>query len=95
MDLIQGDLKKAFEKIDVVDVLIHERKLNMKDLAKLARAEIEVAFRRILEQLDPGRSVLIYGDHGFRTALDGVGFCHGGSSTLERITPVFELLPQK
>jgi hypothetical protein len=95
LGLIGGDLRKAFEKMDVVDALIHERKLNLKDLAKLARAEMEVAFRRILERFDPGQSVLIFGDHGFRLALDGAGFCHGGSSTLERITPVFELLPRK
>jgi hypothetical protein len=95
LGLVEGDLRRAFEKIDAVDALIHERKLNLKDLAKLARAELEVAFRRIVGRFDPGQSILIYGDHGFRLAADGAGFCHGGPSILERITPVFELLPRK
>ncbi len=93
LGLIGGDLTKPFEKIDAVDSLIHERKLSFADLKKLVRAELEVAFRKIIERLDPGRPVLIYGDHGFRLASDGSGFTHGGPSTAERLTPVFSLLP--
>ncbi len=93
MGLIEGDLTKAFEKINAVDELIHERKLGLKDLAKLAGAELEVAFRKILPRFDPGKPILIYGDHGFRLAKEGSGFTHGGSSTAERLTPVFRLMP--
>jgi hypothetical protein len=93
LGLIGGDLTKPFEKINAVDALIHNRRLQMKDLAKLAEAELEVAFRKIVGRLDRSRPILIYGDHGFRMTLDGAGFTHGGSSTLERITPVFRLIP--
>ncbi|HYK91390.1 MAG TPA: hypothetical protein VE398_21655, partial [Acidobacteriota bacterium] len=93
MGLIGRDFKKAFEKVDAIDTLIHGRKLNLKDLAKLARAELEIAFRRIAVRLDRTQPVLIFGDHGFRLTFDGSGFTHGGASTLERITPVFVLSP--
>ena len=93
MGLIGRDFKKAFEKIDAVDSIIHERRLNLRDLAKLARAELEIAFRKTVPRLDRTQPVLIFGDHGFRMTFDGSGFTHGGSSTLERITPVFMLAP--
>ena len=93
MGLIGGDLTKAFEKINAIDELIHERKLSLQDLAKLAKAEIEVAFRKIAGKFDPGKTVLVFGDHGFRLAPEGSGFSHGGSSTAERITPVFRFIP--
>ena len=93
MGLIGGDLTKAFEKINVVDQLIHARKLGLQDLAKLARAELEVSFRKIAGKFDSGKPVLVFGDHGFRLTQDGSGFSHGGSSTVERITPVFLMVP--
>jgi hypothetical protein len=76
-----------------VDALIHNRKLQMKDFARLAEAELEIAFRKMIGRLDRSRPIVIYGDYGFRMNLDGTGFTHGGSSTLERITPVFRLVP--
>ena len=93
MGLIQGDLTKPFEKINAVDSLIHNRKLSFMDLEKLAKAELEVAFRKIIGRYDSSRPVLIFGDHGFRLNSDGTGFSHGGASTAERITPVFRLVP--
>jgi hypothetical protein len=93
LGLMGGDLTKAFEKIDAVDALIHTRKLSLNDLARLVRAELDVAFRKLADRFDPGSPVLIYGDHGFRLAPDGAGFSHGGPSTAERITPVFKLMP--
>jgi hypothetical protein len=93
LGLIGRDFKKAFEKIDAVDNLIHERKLNLRDLARLACAELEIAFKKLTPRLDPTQPILVFGDHGFRLKFDGSGFTHGGSSTLERITPVFMLGP--
>ena len=93
LGLTGGDLTKPFEKFDAVDSLIHERKLSFADLKKLVQAELEVAFRKIIQRLDPGRPALIYGDHGFRLAPDGSGFMHGGPSTAERLIPVFSLIP--
>jgi hypothetical protein len=89
--LIERQFKKAFEKIDVVDHLIHERQLSLPDLLRVARAELEIAFRRLAPRLDPTKSLLIFGDHGFRLAPDGRGFTHGGPSTLERLTLVLRL----
>ena len=89
--MIGQEFKKAFEKIDTVDDLIHHRDLCLEDLARLARAELEIAFRALIPRLDPTKPVLIFGDHGFRLARDGSGFTHGGSSTLERLTIVLLL----
>ncbi len=94
MGLIGRDFKKAFEKIDAVDALIHGRKLSLSDLVKVARAELDIALKKIVPRLDRGQAVLVFGDHGFRMTFDGSGFTHGGSSTLERITPVFRLTPR-
>jgi hypothetical protein len=91
LTMIGQQFNKAFEKIDAVDHLIHQRNLSLGDLARLARAELEIAFKGLAPRLDPTRPVLIFGDHGFRLAPDGSGFTHGGSSTLERITMVLLL----
>ena len=86
LTLVGQEFKKSFEKIDAVDHLIHERALGIEDLARLARAELEIAFKKLIPRLDPSKPVLIFGDHGFRLAPDGSGFTHGGPSTLERVT---------
>ncbi len=93
LGLIGRDFKKAFEKIDAVDTLIHGRKLSLSELARLARAELEISFKKLASRLDRTQPVLIFADHGFRMTFDGSGFTHGGSSTLERIVPVFILNP--
>jgi hypothetical protein len=91
LTLIEQKFRKSFEKIDTVDDLIHQRSLSPPDLARLARAELEIAFKRMIPRLDPAKPVLIFGDHGFRLTPDGTGFTHGGSSTLERLTLVLRL----
>jgi hypothetical protein len=93
LGLIGRDFKKAFEKIDAVDALIHERKLSLPELARLARAELEISFKRLAVKLDRALPILVFGDHGFRMRFDGGGFVHGGPSTLERIVPVINLDP--
>ena len=93
LGLIGGDLTRPFEKINAVDALIHDRPLSFNDLEKLAGAELEVAFSKLATKYDPDKPVLIFGDHGFRMTPDGKGFSHGGSSTVERIVPVFRLVP--
>lgn len=92
LTMIGQEFKKAFEKIDVVDHMIHQRNLSLEDLARLARAELEIAFKQLIPRLDPTKPVLIFGDHGFRLAPDGSGFTHGGPSTLERLTVVLLLI---
>ncbi len=89
--ILDEGLNKAFEKIDAIDRLLHERKLTMIDLDRFARAELQVAFRGLAPRLDPGKPVLVFGDHGFRLSADGREFVHGGPSTLERLTVLFLL----
>jgi hypothetical protein len=84
--MIEQEFKKSFEKIDAVDDLIHQRHLSFEELAQLAQAELEIAFKRLIPRLDAAKPVLIFGDHGFRLSPDGGGFTHGGPSTLERLT---------
>ncbi len=92
-EMVESRVQKSFEKIDTIDDLIHGRQLDFDGLARLARTELEIGFRQLHSRLDPARSLLIFGDHGFRLAGDGSGFVHGGSSTLERLIPVFVLVP--
>ncbi len=89
--VLDSGLNKTFEKIDAIDKLIHERKLTVQDLERLARAELQIAFKQLLPRLDPTKPVLVFGDHGFRLSKDGREFTHGGPSTLERMTAVFDL----
>lgn len=91
LTMIEQEFKKAFEKIDTVDHLVHQRNVSLEELNRLAEAELEIAFKRLTPRLDPRKPVLIFGDHGFRLALDGNGFTHGGPSTLERLTAVLLL----
>ena len=91
--LIDGGIAYSFEKINAVDERIHAKKESLPDLVRVARAELEIAFKRLLPKLDAGKPLLISGDHGFRLALDGRGFTHGGRSTLERLVPVLDLRP--
>jgi hypothetical protein len=93
LGLLGRDFRKAFEKINSVDALIHDRNLGFRELERLARAELEIAFKKLNPQLDPSLPLIIFGDHGFRLTPDGNGFSHGGPSTLERIVPVFLLGP--
>jgi len=93
LGLIGRDFKKAFEKINAIDALIHGRTLAFPELQKLSCTELEIAFRKLRDKIDPSVPLIVFGDHGFRLALDGGGFTHGGPSTLERIVPLFVLTP--
>mgnify|MGYP007114244179 FL=1 len=81
----------AFEKVDGVDALLHDRPLDFEDLCRLATAELGVALRRIRARLPHDRPLLVFGDHGFRLDPAGRRFVHGGDSTLERVVPLVSL----
>ncbi len=91
--MLENGVQKSFEKVNAIDDLIHGRQLDFDSLARLARTELEIAFKKLQPRLDPSRYLLIFGDHGFRLAQDGSGFVHGGYSTLERLVPIFTLVP--
>ena len=84
-------LNRTFEKIDAVDRLVHQRRLTIQDLDRLARAELQIALKQLVPRLDPAKPVVVFGDHGFRLSADGREFVHGGPSTLERLTALFRL----
>ena len=50
--LIEEGIQKRLEKIDGTDDLIHERRCSPSELVQLARAELEIAFRRLASRLD-------------------------------------------
>ncbi len=91
--LVEGGIRHAFEKVNVVDELIHERFLSLDDLGRIALAELRASARRLRGRLDPAEPVLVFADHGFRIATDGRSYQHGGRSTLERVVPVLYLEP--
>jgi hypothetical protein len=92
--LIESGTVKRFEKIDAVDALLHERACDFDDFASLAMAELRVACRRLARRLEPGKSLVVFADHGFRLDGEGRRWVHGGSSTLERLVPVIGLVPR-
>jgi len=88
-ELLGADIAHSFQKIDAIDKLIHGARGSFDDLLTLAKAELEIALRRVLPQLDLERALLLFADHGFRLSPDGRRYQHGGSSTLERVVPVW------
>lgn len=89
-ELLKGSPHR-FEKINPIDRLIHERSLDWEDFEKLARAELDIQGRRLAAKLDPRRPILWTGDHGFRR--EGARYVHGGSTSAERVVPVFVFIP--
>ncbi len=90
--LIEAGLDHPFEKVDVVDNLLHDRFLPFKDLCAIAIAELRAELRQ--RSLDPTRPLVVFADHGFRLSADAQRWEHGGSSALERVVPVIELRPR-
>jgi hypothetical protein len=91
-ELVNAGIQHSFEKLDVVDELIHEGYKPLGDLAALAATQLQLASKKVLSRLDPGDPLLIFADHGFRIAAEGRGYRHGGDSTLERIVPIWILI---
>ncbi|MCI0621757.1 MAG: DUF6079 family protein [Acidobacteria bacterium] len=92
-ELMDREFKKPLIKINAIDKLLHGRQTTFTELTRLACAELEIAFRRLEEKLDPAQPLLLFGDHGFRLSPNGSVFTHGGPSTLERLTLVCHLIP--
>ncbi len=92
-ELAGAGTRHSLEKLNVLDTLLHDRFPELEDLARLATAELRVACRAVAARLDPERPLLVLADHGFRIARDGRSYVHGGGSTLERLVPVWLLVP--
>ncbi|MGH8657199.1 MAG: hypothetical protein ACREV4_01560, partial [Gammaproteobacteria bacterium] len=93
-ELLGADIAHSFKKIDALDKLIHAERRSFDELLTLAKAELEIALRRVLPQLDPEQALLVFADHGFRLSPDGRRYQHGGLSTLERVVPVWSWEPR-
>lgn len=91
--MMDGELRHKFEKVNVIDELLHRRALRFDELCALATAELRVALGRLRGRLDASRPLVVLADHGFRLDADGRKWRHGGSSTLERVVPVIQLTP--
>jgi hypothetical protein len=93
-ELLDKDITHTFEKINVVDELIHDGFTPFADLITLATTQLELASNRLVSRFDPTSALLIFADHGFRIAPDGRSYTHGRASTLERLVPVWLLEPR-
>ena len=91
--LAEAGVAHPMIKIDVIDDLIHSRRLPLGDLVRVAVAELTAACRRVRSRLDASGRVTLFADHGFRLSADGARYEHGGSATLERLVPVWDLTP--
>jgi hypothetical protein len=92
-ELLEANITQPFEKINVIDELLHSGLQPFSDVIALAKTQLGIACRRLRSRLDPEQPLLIFADHGFRIAGDGRSFAHGGASTLERVVPVWRLVP--
>ena len=91
--LAEAGIDHAVVKVNAIDRLLHERNESFGNLQRLVAAELEVSLRRVADQIDRRRPLIVLADHGFRMSPDGRSWRHGGPSWLERVVPVIELEP--
>ena len=91
--LLDSEAMPVFTKINTIDEQLHERFLPFGDLQNVLAAEIPIALKRKLGAFQTDAPLMISGDHGFRISSDGKRYEHGGSSTLERVIPVIQMMP--
>ncbi len=89
--LLKSGQSIQFEKINVIDEMLHKSFLPFDDLCELVSAELAVAIKREKKKFDPSKPLMITTDHGFRIDKSGRKYQHGGASTLERVIPVIRL----
>ncbi|NOY72881.1 MAG: hypothetical protein GXP14_10975, partial [Gammaproteobacteria bacterium] len=88
-ELIALNMNKKFEKINVIDELIHQEFLPFEHLCHMVKAKLGLAIEPIYTRLDKRLPLLVFADHGFRISKEGLRYHHGGDSTLERVVPVY------
>ncbi len=88
-ELISLNINKKFEKINVIEELIHQEFLPFEHLCHMAKARLGLAIERIYSRLDKQLPILVFADHGFRISKEGLRYEHVGDSTLERVVPVY------
>jgi hypothetical protein len=94
-DLLGAGLIASFEKVNVIDELLHGDFAPFVELVALSAVRLEGALGRVLPKLAPERPLVLFADHGFRLAEDGRAYVHGGTSTLERVVPVWSFVPRE
>jgi hypothetical protein len=93
-ELFEKIAPRPFEKILVVDEVLHAAGNDFEGMLKRMAAEMEIACRQMMRRLEPAQALLVFADHGFRLSEDGEQFCHGGKSALERLVPIFFFEPR-
>lgn len=95
VDLLDAGHVRSFEKVNAVDRLIHEREGDFVTVLEVAKAELTSGFRHLESRIDPSRTLILFGDHGFALVPEGprARFRHGGGSTAEQVVPLFVLKP--
>ena len=93
--LLDAGITHPFEKTNVIDELLHKALLPFDDIISLTETQLTIACRHLKSRFDPQQPLLIFADHGFRISSQGTAYTHGGSSTLERVMPVWHLTPQR
>ncbi|VAW84081.1 hypothetical protein MNBD_GAMMA16-715 [hydrothermal vent metagenome] len=91
--LLNTDNDLRYIKLNCIDEQIHQRFLEFDDLKKVVVAELSIAIKNIIGQLQTDQELIVSGDHGFRISSDGKHYQHGGASTLERVIPFVVLIP--
>ncbi len=87
-ELLNGNIRHAFDKCNVIDQALHERDLEFSEFIKIVQTELTIALTRLAKKMDPALDLLVFADHGFRLDPEGRRFQHGGPSMLERVVPV-------
>jgi hypothetical protein len=81
----------SFEKINCLDDKIHHSFLPYEDLMNVVKAELKFSIKQCLTKMEANQPLLIFADHGFRIDKSGKKYSHGGSTTIEQVTPYFYL----
>jgi len=89
--LLDENVRHSFQKCDVIDRIIHSKKLAFEDIVSLVTTELGIALKPITKRLESNQKVVIFADHGFRLSVNGRHYQHGTGSTLERIIPFLVL----
>ena len=92
--LLDAGVGRVFEKVDVIDQLIHDDVGSFRDLEVIAATKLETALKEKRGAFDPRQRLIVFADHGFRLAPDGRRYTHGGPSALERTVPVWVFEPR-
>jgi len=89
-ELLGHNHPKSFVKFNEIDQLLHQKEKPLGELLPLVKVHLEWRMDEYISKHRP-KSLLIFADHGFRLAKNGLYFQHHGGSNLERAFPFLRL----